>query len=340
MARYNYILRRLLQAIPVLIGLSMLIFVLTRVIPGDPVRLALGPSVPEEQVMQLREEMGLNDPIYIQYADWFIGVLQRDWGLSLRTDGDVYTDIMAKIPATLELVMVALFFAVIIAIPLGVIAGTNKDKVPDHVARIIALFGVSMPSFWVAILLQVIFAGFLGLFPLTGRLSRGVEAPPELTNLYMVDSLLYGQFDVFLDAAHHLVLPALALSFGTLATVSRLIRSDMIEEGRKDYTTAARAYGLPENLISYKYMLKNAFTSSLTILGLAFAFLLGNAFLVEIVFGWPGMARYGVQAITFLDFNAIIGVVMIVGVAFVLVNLIVDLLYGWLDPRVAMQESQ
>lgn len=340
MARYDYIIRRFLQAIPVLIGLSILIFALTRIIPGDPVRLALGPAVPEEQIEALRREMGLDQPIYVQYWDWLTGVLQGDWGHALRTDGDVYSDIMSRLPATLELVTVTMIFAVVIAIPLGVIAGTNKDKIPDHLARLIALFGVSMPGFWVAIVLQVVFAGFLSLFPLTGRLSRDLEAPPEVTRLYLIDSLLAGQFNVFLDAAHHLILPALALSFGTVATVSRLIRSDMIEESRKDYTTAARAYGLPENLIHYKYMLKNAFTSSLTILGLAFAFLLGNAFLIEIVFAWPGMARYGVQAITFLDFNAIIGVVMVVGVAFLIVNLVVDLLYGWLDPRVTMEESQ
>jgi peptide/nickel transport system permease protein len=338
MDRYRHFLKRALQGIPVLIGLSVLVFVLTRVVPGNPVRLALGPGATDEQVAQLREQLGFNDPLYVQYIDWVTGLVQGNWGMSLRTESGVLSDILFRLPATFELVLVTMVFAICIAIPLGVIGATNKDRWPDHGSRLLALFGVSMPSFWVAIVLQVVFATVLNWFPIQGRLSDGVAPPPEMTHLYLVDSLLAGQWNTFLNAAHHLMLPALALSLGTVAQVTRLIRSDMIEEQRSDYVQAATAYGLPRNLTQYKYMLKNAFTNTLTVIGLAFGFLMGNAFLVEIVFSWPGFAKYGVNAITFQDTNGITGVVMVVGIIFVFVNVFVDILYGYLDPRIFMED--
>ncbi|MFP8890516.1 ABC transporter permease [Natrialbaceae archaeon A-CW2] len=338
MSGKSYLARRILEGIPVLLGLSILIFAITRIIPGDPVRLALGPSATDSQVEVVREDMGLDDPIVIQYFDWLTGVLQGDWGESLRTSSNVYVDITTRLPATLELVFVSVLFAVVLAVPFGVIAAVNKDRWPDHVSRLASLVGVSMPSFWIAIVLQVIFGAILNWMPIVGRLSDDVTPPPSMTRFYLIDSLISGQWGTFIDALHHIALPAVALSLGTLATVTRLIRSDMIEEQRKDYVMASRALGLPRNLIHYKYMLKNAFTSSLTIIGLSLGFLIGNAFLVEIVFGWPGMARYGVDAIVFQDFNAIVGVVIVVGIAFVIINTIVDLLYGYLDPRIRHTE--
>jgi len=330
----RFLIRRLLHALPVLFGLSILIFTLTRVIPGDPVRFALGPAATESQVQAAREEMGLNDPVYVQYIDWIVGVFTGDWGISLRTNHNVLNDILVRFPATVELVGVALTIAILIAIPFGVIAGTRQNELPDQISRLTALFGVSMPRFWVAILLQIVFVAGLGLLPLTSRLSDGVEAPPPVTRFYLVDSVLAGQWNTFLDALAHIIMPATALALATIAVVMRLIRSDMIEQESKDYILAAKAQGLPNNLIEYKYMLKNAFNSSLTIIGLQVGFLIGNAFLVETVFVWPGMARYGVDAILFQDFNGIIGVTMVTGVVFVGANLIVDLLYGYLDPRV------
>ncbi|WP_424007262.1 ABC transporter permease [Haloferax denitrificans] len=339
MSYVDYLVRRAIHSVPVIFGLSVLIFLISRVIPGDPVRLALGPEATDQQVAALRAEMGLDQPLPMQYADWLFGVVQGDWGMSLRTNNNVFSDIVARLPATLELTVVTLFCAVLLAIPFGVVAGTNKDRWQDHLSRITALFGVSMPRFWVAIVLQIVFVVSLGLLPLSGRLSDGVAPPPAVTRLYLVDSLIAGQFGTFVDAATHLLLPTVALGLATLAQVMRLIRSDMIDEQRKDYVLAARAYGLPNTLIEYKYMLQNAFTSSLTVVGLAFGFLLGNAFLVEIVFAWPGMARYGVQAILYQDFNAIVGVTIVVGIGFVTANFVVDLLYGYLDPRVRLEEG-
>ncbi|GGC71951.1 ABC transporter permease [Haloferax sulfurifontis] len=339
MSYVDYLVRRAIHSVPVIFGLSVLIFLISRVIPGDPVRLALGPEATDQQVAALRAEMGLDQPLPMQYVDWLVGVVQGDWGMSLRTNNNVFSDIVARLPATLELTVVTLFCAVLLAIPFGVVAGTNKDRWQDHLSRITALFGVSMPRFWVAIVLQIVFVVSLGLLPLSGRLSDGVAPPPAVTRLYLVDSLIAGQFGTFVDAATHLLLPTVALGLATLAQVMRLIRSDMIDEQRKDYVLAARAYGLPNTLIEYKYMLQNAFTSSLTVAGLAFGFLLGNAFLVEIVFAWPGMARYGVQAILYQDFNAIVGVTIVVGIGFVTANFVVDLLYGYLDPRVRLEEG-
>ena len=330
-------LRRLGEGIPTLFGLSILMFALTRLVPGDPVRVALGEYATEEEVQQLRAEMGLDEPLYVQYIDWLTGIFQLDWGTSLQTRQNVYTEISATFPATLELVLVAVLFAVLLAVPFGVIAATNKDRWPDHLSRVSALVGVSMPRFWLGIVLQVLLVVWLGLFPLTGRLSGA--PPPDVTGLYLVDSLIAGQMGTFIDALKHIFLPALTLSVGTLAQVMRLVRSDMIDESRKEYILAARAYGLPTNLITYKYMLKNAFSSSLTIIGLAIGVLLGGAFVVEIVFAWPGMARFGVRSIQFQDYNAVMGVVMVVGVAYLIANFFVDVLYAYLDPRLRMEEN-
>jgi len=329
------VFRRFLEAIPTLFGLSVLMFVLTRIVPGDPVRVALGEYATEEEVRQLRAEMGLDQPLHIQYIDWLTGIFQLDWGRSLQTRQNVYTEISQTFPATLELVLTAVFLAVVLAVPFGVIAASNKDHWQDHVSRISALVGVSMPRFWLGIVLQVLVVVWLGLFPLTGRLSG--PAPPHVTGLYLIDSLLAGEPGTFVDALKHLFLPALTLCVGTLAQVMRLVRSDMIDESREDYILAARAYGLPNNLITYKYMLKNAFSSSLTVIGLAIGVLLGGAFVVEIVFAWPGMARFGVRSIQFQDYNAVMGVVMVIGVAYLTANFIVDVLYSYLDPRIRLE---
>jgi peptide/nickel transport system permease protein len=194
-----------------------------------------------------------------------------------------------------------------------------------------------MPRFWIAILFQIVFVAWLGLLPLEGRLSAGVTPPPNLTGFYLIDSLVYGQIATFVDALQHIILPAVALGLSSLARIARYIRSDAVEELRKEYVLASQSYGLPRSLIEYKYVLKNAFSSALTIIGLDFGFLVGNAFLVEIVFVWPGMAKYGVNAILFSDTNAIIGITMVIGVTYVITNLVVDVLYGYLDPRIMME---
>lgn len=327
----DYLLRRLLQMIPVLIGLSILIFTLSRVMPGDPVRLALGPEATQAQVEAMRHEMGLDLPLPLQYVRYVRGLMAGDWGQSLRTNRNVLEDLGDFFPATFELTTLAMLFSVILGVPLGVISAIRRNRWQDQSSRVLALSGVALPQFWLGIMLQIVFAYLLRLLPPIGR---AAVLPANITGLVLLDSLVTQNWAAFADGLRHIVLPAFALSLGTLAQITRLTRSNMIGEMRKDYVLAARAYGLPESIIVYKYMLKNAFTSTLTIIGLAYGFLLGNAFLVETVFSWPGMAQYAVQAVLFKDFNAIVGVTLVVGLAFAVINLVIDILYGYLDPRI------
>jgi len=327
----TYLLRRMLHIIPALVGLSILIFLLSRVVPGDPARLALGPDATPEQVRQLRQEMGLDKPLLTQYVLYVGGLFRGDFGFSLRTRRNVAQDIREFLPATVELTTVAMLFAVAVGLPLGVLAAVHKDRGADHVSRLLALGGVALPRFWLAILLQLVFAYYLGILPTIGR---GPAPPVRITGLFLLDSLLVLNIPSFLVALKHIILPAVALSLGSLAQITRLVRANMIEEMRRDYALAARSYGLPERLIIFKYVLKNAFSSALTVIGLSYGFLLGNAFLVETVFAWPGLAFYGVDSLLFKDLNAVVGVTIVVGAAFAVVNLLVDIAYGYLDPRI------
>lgn len=327
----EFIFRRLLQTIPVLIGLSILVFSLSRIIPGDAIRLSLGAEANEEQIEKMREDMGLNDPLHVQYFNYIVGLFKGDWGESLRTNRNVFDDIVHTFPATLELTSVAMLMAIVLGVPLGVLSAVRKDKWVDHISRVVSLIGVAMPRFWLGIMLQIIFAYGLSLFPIVGR---GEVNLPTITGIRLLDSLITLNLDAFFISLQHIILPAFALSVGAVAQIMRLTRANMLEQLNKDYILAAKSYGLPRDMVVYKYMLKNAFTSTLTIIGLSYGYLLGNAFLVEAVFGWPGMAQYGIEAVIYRDFNAIVGVTLVIGIVFSLVNLIVDMLYAYLDPRI------
>lgn len=328
----GYVVKRVLSGIPVLVGLSILIFVLARVLPGDPARLALGPRASDEAVEALRTEMGLEDPLPLQYVNYVTGLLQGDMGISLTTNRNVAVDLALFFPATFELITVGMFVAILVGVPLGIVAGQNKDRFADNASRLFAFFGVSLPAFWIAIMLQLLLAFYLGWLPATGRI--GVEAPPRVTGLMLVDSLIATDFRAFRSAVAHIALPAFTLALAPMADIARMTRSSFIEEFNKDYVHALRTAGIPGKLIAYKYVLKSSFASTLTIIALDYGFLIGSAFLIEIVFAWPGMARYGVNAILENDVNAIMGVTLVVGVVFITANIIVDILYGYFDPRV------
>ncbi|HEY64511.1 MAG TPA: ABC transporter permease [Caldilineae bacterium] len=332
----DYLIRRLLYTIPALIGLSMLIFVIARVMPGDPARLALGPEASEEQVQKLREELGLNLPIHLQYIRYMRGVLQGRLGASLYTNRDVVIDLKEYFPATFELVTVAMILSVVVGVPLGIISAVRRDQWEDHVTRIFALSGVSMPRFWIGILFQLVLAYHLGLLPTTGRIAPDIPPPTSITGMYLVDSLITGNLVAFKSCLVHIIMPAVTLALSPIAQLMRVVRASMIEQMRKGYILAARANGMPENLLVYKYMLKNAFIAALTIIGLLYGFFLGGAFVVETVFSWPGMARYGVRAFIYKDFNALIGVVLVIAVAYAVINILVDIAYGLLDPRIRL----
>lgn len=327
----NYLIRRFLQIIPVLFGLSVLIFTLARVVPGDPARMALGPRASEEAVQQLRDEMGLDEPIYVQYIQYLGGVFDGEMGRSLTTGRDVTADLVLYFPATLELVIVAMTIALVFGVPLGVIAARNKDQLEDNASRGLAFVGVSLPVFWAAILLQFFFAFHLGLLPSTGRI--GDVEYTRITGLLLLDSVITLNFEAFVSAAAHIALPAIALSLAPLADITRMTRSSFIEEYNKEYVEGLRTHSIPEMLLVYKYVLKRSSTSTLTIAGLDFGFLIGGAFLVEIVFSYPGMARYGARAMLESDINAVVGVTLVIGLVFLLANFVVDILYGLLDPR-------
>jgi peptide/nickel transport system permease protein len=332
----DYLIRRVLYTIPALVGLSILIFVIARVLPGDPARLALGPEASAQAVQKLRHDMGLDQPLYRQYLRYIGGLAQGSFGMSLYTDRDVGRDLAAFFPATLELTTVAMIISILVGIFLGMLTAVRQDGWEDHTGRIVALSGVSMPRFWIGILFQLVFAFNLGLLPITGRLDPNITPPETITGLYLVDSLLTLNWPVFRDALSHIIMPAVVLALSPTAQIMRLVRASAIEQLRKPYILAARANGMPEILLVYKYVLKNAFISALTIIGLLYGYFLGGAFVVETVFSWPGMARYGVRALLFKDFNAVVGVTLVVGLAYAVINVVVDVLYGYVDPRIRL----
>lgn len=339
MSYRGYLVRRALSTVPMFLGLSVLIFVMARVIPGRPARLALGPRASEEAVQQLRDQMGLDEPLWVQYFDYMAGLLRGDMGRSLVTNHNVAADIGQFFPATFELTTIAMILAIAVGVPLGVIAGQHKDHLQDNASRAFSFFAVSLPAFWAGILLQLLFAFHLGWFPATGRLGDVGLVPVRVTGLLLVDSLLAFNLPAFFSAATHLVLPAVTLALAPMADIARMMRTSFIEEVNRDYVEGLATHGVPGKLIAYKYVLKKSFAATLTIIGLDYGFLLGSAFLVEIVFSWPGMASYGVQAILQKDINAIVGVTLVIGAGFLLVNLAVDVLYGFFDPRVRYGEE-
>lgn len=335
-----YLIHRSLFSILVLLGLSIMIFLIARVIPGDPARLALGPLATHDMVENLRKKMHLDEPLHIQYYYFIKGLFQGDLGESLYTRRPVTKDLREFFPATFELVAFSGFLMILIGVPLGVLSAKYKDSWIDNTVRIISFAGVITPSFVWAIILMLIFSYLLGVLPVMGRLSPDLSPPPVVTGFITIDSLLAGDFRKLLDFLHHLILPAVSLSLAGMAQTARMTRANLIDVAGRDYILAARAFGLPEYVLAFKYMLKPSLIPTITVLGLDFAALLGNAFLVELVFNWPGMSRYGVQAILRKDLNAIVGVTMVTGLLFVTVNFIIDVIVGYLDPRIRLKESR
>lgn len=342
MKYWQYLARRLAGMTASLVGLSVIIFVVSRVLPGNPARMALGAMATEQQVDELAAEMGLHDPLPVQYVDYMRGLLVGDLGTSLETKRAVATDVAQYLPATLELISVAILFTIVIGIPLGVVAARHKDGPADHATRLVAFFSVSVPGFFIGIMFQLVFGYLLEWLPITGRIAgEYADAIARETGFLLLDTLLAGNLAAHVDAWRHLLLPSLALSLVGAGQIMRITRSSMIDVQDQDYVQAERGFGLPGWLVTYKYTLKNAFIPTLTILGLQYASLLGNAFLIELVFSWGGLASYGVTAVLNNDFNAIVGVTMTIGLAFVTINFVVDVLLGRVDPRIrlAMEEA-
>ncbi len=340
MALPVFIARRLLHALVVLLGLSMLIFVLVRVVPGDPVRAALGARAPEDVVARVRQEMLLDRPLYVQYAAWLRNTLRGNFGNSLYTRRPVVEDIKAFLPATFELALFAGLVMTVVGVLLGVAAARRANSWLDNAVRVLAYTGVVTPAFVFAIIFVLIFGYYLEILPTSGRLTPGVTPPPTITGLITVDSLLTGNGRAFWDALKHLILPGVSLAMAGLSQQARITRASLSDNLQKDFILAHRTYGIPEWKIMLKYLLKPSLIPTVSILGLDFAALISNAFLVEMVFNWPGLSRYGIAAILRKDVNAVAAVVMILGITFTVANILVDIVVAYLDPRIRMARER
>jgi len=328
----KYVLKRLIMLIPVLLGVSLLVFTIMSLTPGDPAQLILGENAPREAIEQLRREMGLDKPFFVQYFSFVWNAVRGDFGTSYTTGRVVFDEIFSRFPATLHLAIVGMIIAIMIGIPVGIISATKQYSLTDNVSMISALVGVSMPNFWQGLMLILFFSVRLRLLP-----SGGYEG---LTTL----SGLLGFWPKFLDftvptfrSLRYLILPAITLGTGTAAIITRMTRSSMLEVIRQDYIRTARAKGVAENVVINKHALKNALIPVVTVIGLQFGSLLGGAVLTESVFSWPGVGRLMVDAIRQKDTPTVLGAVLFLAAIFSIVNLFVDILYGFIDPRIKSQ---
>lgn len=333
MVMRKYIIKRILFAVPTLLGVTILVFLMLQLIPGDPAQVMLYPKGTPEEIAQLRHELGLDKPLHVQYAHWVGGAAQLDFGTSVRSGEPVLEKIMDRFPATLELSLAALLIAVVFGIPLGVIAAQKKNSIIDYLCISISLCGVSIPVFWLGLMFIYIFAAVFGILPVSGRITMGTSLN-EVTGLYLVDSLIAGKFMVFLDALKHLVLPAVSLATIPLALVVRVTRSSMLDVLSEDYIRTARAKGLPYMRVVFKHALRNALIPVVTVVGIKVGRLLGGAILTETVFAWPGIGMMVVSSIGNRDYPVVQGIVFIIAFIFILVNLLVDILYAYIDPRI------
>jgi len=334
MAFLTLLRKRLLGLLLVVFGVSLITFTISHLIPGDPARLIAGDRASDALVAGIRHQLGLDLPLYQQYGRYVLDLVQGDLGTSIRTNRPVLEDLQAFFPATLELALVALFLAILVGVPLGVLSAVYHNRAIDQIARTLAVTGISTPAFWLGLGAIVLFYGHLGWLPGGGRLSEGLTPPSTITGFYLIDALLAGNFSLFVDALKHLILSAATLGFVTLGVISRQIRSAMLDQLGEDYIRTARAYGLSKWTVILRHALPNALIPSVTVLGLTLGDLLYGAVLTETVFAWPGMGAYVVKSIQSLDFPAVMGFAILVSFIYVLLNMAIDLLYRVIDPRI------
>lgn len=334
----KYIIRRLSISILVLLGVVTITFAITRVIPSDPAAKWVGPRATPEQVAQAVIELGLDKPLIVQYGVYLRDLLRGNLGLSLNTKQPVLMELRTYVPATFELVLIAFVFAIILGIPLGIYSAKKKDKLLDHVVRFFSIGAVSLPTFWVALFLQLVFYKGLKWLPLGGRVSVTAsifETIPNITGLLLLDCALTGNWELFWDAAQHIVLPGLTISLYPIGLVARMTRSALLEILGEDYITASRSYGLVERKVLWRYALKNSLGPTATVVTLSMGYTLINTFLVETIFSWPGIGSYVAKSVTSLDYPAIMGVTIFSAVCYVILNLVSDLIVA-VDPRVRL----
>lgn len=328
------VVRRLALLLLVVFGVSLITFLVSHAVPGDPARLVAGPRASAELVESIREEMGFDRPLIEQYVNYAGQLLVGDFGTSIQTGRPVSDDLFRRFPATIELMLLALLVSLAVGVPLGVLSAVYKDEIGDHVIRFFSVLGISMPSFWLALLLLFLFYGQWDLAPASGRLSGSLDPPKQVTGFYLVDSLLAGDLRAFKDTLAHLLLPCLTLSLVSIGAIVRLVRSSMLEVLGEGYILMARASGIPERKIFFNLALRNALIPLVTVIGLSLADMLYGAVVIETIFAWPGTGSYVVNAVFNLDFPVIMAFAVTISMAYVVVNLLVDLVYMVLDPQI------
>lgn len=334
MAFFHFLARRLLFQVFVLFGVLIITFFISRVVPGDPALLLAGPRASPEIVAKIRSDLGLDQPLPRQFVLYVAGLLRGDLGTSVLTRRPVARDIAERFPATFELVTLAMLVVAIVGIFLGVVSAVYKERWLDHVTRVLGIAGASMPVFWLGLLALYLFYTKLELFPGGGRFPPNLDPPARLTGLYVLDSLLTRNWSALLGSLQHLTLPVFVLSFASMASILRLSRACMLEVLHQDYIRSAQAKGLPPRRVVFIHALRNALLPTLTVLGVTYGELLQGAVVTETLFSWPGMARYAVSSMIYLDYPAIMALTLVSALIYTLINLLVDILYGVIDPRV------
>ena len=332
----KYIFKRILLGLLVLAGVVTITFFLTRVLPSNPAAQWVGPRATPEQIAAAIKTLGLDKPLIVQYKTYVLNLLKGDLGVSLRSKQPVLTELKTYVPPTLELVLISTVFAVIIGIPLGLYSAKKKDKLLDHFCRFFSVGAVSLPTFWVALFLQLIFYRWLQLLPLGGQLDAKLKLMyevPKITGMLTFDTLITGNMTLFVDALKHIILPGITISLYPIGLVARMTRSALLEILGEDYIKAAKSYGLKDNLILWKYALKNSLGTTATVLALSVGYTLVDTFLVEAIFNWPGVGNYISTAVMSMDYPAIIGVTLLSASSYVVLNLIADIIIA-VDPRV------
>ncbi len=332
----GYIIRRLIYSALMIFIVTTITFFLARVIPGNPARKAAGPHATIEQVRAMEKEMGLDQPLYIQYLSYINQLIHGDLGTSLETHRPILEDIKEYFTATMELATVAMVITVIIGIPLGVISAIKQNTISDHVIRLVSLAGVSVPIFLLALLIQMAVINNPSI-PIAGRITTLISVTHPLkiiTGFYLVDSLLTFNWPFFKSALIHIILPAITLACPTIVIIVRMMRATMIEVFQLDYVRAARARGIPENRVVFKHAMRNSLLPTITVIGLTYGYTLGGTFLIDAIYAWPGLGRYAVNAAMEANYPAIMGETLLIAFVYNLVNLVVDLSYGFLDPRI------
>jgi len=335
----RYLVRRIALAILVVVGVVVLTFVIARVVPGDPAVSWAGPHASREQIANVRHELGLDRSLPVQIVSYFAGVVRGDWGRSIHTHQPVLSDIMDRAPASIELVVTAMVFALTLAIPLGLVSARWSGRAPDGVIRIGAVLSVSMPAFWLALILQLVFFQRLHLLPVAGQYDPNLDYTHPLTQytrMPAVDALITGNWVVFRSALSHLVLPAIVIASYPLGVVTRMVRASELDSLGEDHVRAVRALGFSERSVFARFALKPALVPVVSVIALVFAYSLVNTFLVESIFDWPGLGSYAADSISSLDTPAIVGVTLFIAIVYVLANLVVDLVQASIDPRIAV----